>query len=163
MTPQSSAEHLSLVKPEPVSARLAGNSHFLPFAIPDIGDEEFAEVRSALSSGWITTGPKTKQFEAEFAKSVGARHAIAVNSCTAAMHLALEAIGLQPGDEVITTPYTFAATSEVIRYLGARPVFVDVDPGTFNIDISLIEGAISSRTKSNTPGAYSRPCRHESP
>ena len=89
---------------------------FLPFALPDTDDSEIDGMAEAIRSGWITTGPKTQQFEAEFAAAVGARHAIAVNSCTAAMHLALEAIGLQRGDEVITTPYTFAATAEVIRY-----------------------------------------------
>src|SRR5438874_10183657 len=95
---------------------------FLPFALPDIDGDELAEVKETLESGWITTGAKTRRFEAEFAAAVGARHAIAVNSCTAAMHLALEAVGLRRGDEVITTPYTFAATAEVIRYFDARPV-----------------------------------------
>ncbi len=106
---------------------------FLPFALPDINNLELDQVREALESGWITTGPKTKQFEVEFAKAVGARHAIAVNSCTAAMHLALEAIGLERDDEVITTPYTFAATAEVIRYFDAKPVLVDVDRNCLNI------------------------------
>ncbi|MFZ2424009.1 MAG: DegT/DnrJ/EryC1/StrS family aminotransferase, partial [Anaerolineae bacterium] len=101
--------------------------NFLPFALPDTGAAELQQITEALDSGWVTTGPKTRQFEAEFAAAVGARHAIAVNSCTAAMHLALEAIGLQAGDEVITTPYTFAATAEVVRYFDARPVLVDVD------------------------------------
>ena len=99
---------------------------FLPFALPDVDDQELIQIKEALDSGWVTTGPKTRQFEAEFAAAVGAKHAIAVNSCTAAMHLALEAIGLQRGDEVITTPYTFAATAEVVRYFDARPVLVDV-------------------------------------
>src|SRR5919202_1298338 len=97
---------------------------FLPFALPDIDATELSQIKEALESGWITTGPKTHQFEAEFAAAVGAKHAIAVNSCTAAMHLALEAVGLGQGDEVITTPYTFAATAEVIRYFDARPVLV---------------------------------------
>src|SRR5438132_6157245 len=114
---------------------------FLPFALPDLGDAELREIKEALDAGWITTGPKTKQFETEFAAYVGARHAIAVNSCTAAMHLALEAIGLRPGDEVITTPYTFAATAEVIRYFGAIPVFVDVDPLTLNVDTRELAAA----------------------
>lgn len=107
---------------------------FLPFALPDIDNSEFVQVKEALESGWVTTGPKVRQFEAEFAAAVGAKHAIAVNSCTAAMHLALEAIDLQAGDFVITTPYTFAATAEVVRYFNATPVFVDVDPTTLNID-----------------------------
>ena len=126
-------------------------STFIPFAVPDIGEAELAQIREVLDSGWITTGPKTKQFEAEFADYVGAEHAIAVNSCTAAMHLALEAIGLQAGDEVITTPYTFAATAEVVRYFGARPVFVDIDPGSLNIRPDLISGAITERTKAIMP------------
>ncbi len=124
---------------------------FLPFALPDIGQEEFEEIRDALASGWVTSGPKVSKFEAEFANAVGAKHAVAVNSCTAAMHLALEAIGLQRGDEVITTPYTFAATAEVIRYFDAKPVFVDIRPDTFNINPDLIEAAITSRTRAIIP------------
>jgi len=124
---------------------------FLPFALPDIGEAEFAEVREALASGWVTTGPKTKLFESQFAAAVGAKHAIAVNSCTAAMHLALEAIGLRAGDEVITTPYTFAATAEVIRYFDARPVLVDIEPEYLNIDPGLIDAAVTPRTKAIMP------------
>ena len=127
------------------------SSSFLPFALPDMGDEELLEIKDALASGWVTTGPKVSKFEAEFAKAVGAKHAIAVNSCTAAMHLALEAIGLQRGDEVITTPYTFAATAEVVRYFDAKPVFVDIMPDTFNINPDLIEAAITSRTRAIIP------------
>jgi perosamine synthetase len=126
-------------------------NHFLPFALPDISAAELSAVQEVLESGWITTGPKTRQFEAAFAEAVGARHAIAVNSCTAAMHLALEAIGLRPGDEVITTPYTFAATAEVVRYFDARPVFVDVDPGTLNMRPELLEQAIGERTSAIIP------------
>ena len=111
---------------------------YLPFALPDIDEAELNEIRDALDSGWITTGPKVKQFEAEFAAYVGAKHSIAVNSCTAAMHLALEAIGLQRGDIVITTPYTFAATAEVVRYFDAIPLFVDVEPDTLNINPPLL-------------------------
>lgn len=124
---------------------------FLPFALPDIDETEFLEVKEALESGWVTTGPKVKQFEREFAEEAGFRHAVAVNSCTAAMHLALEAIGLQRGDEVITSPYTFAATAEVIRYFDAKPVFVDVDPLTLNLNLNLIESAISPRTRAIIP------------
>jgi len=124
---------------------------FLPFALPDIDEAEFTEVREALASGWVTTGPKTKLFESQFAAAVGAKHAIAVNSCTAAMHLALEAIGLRAGDEVITTPYTFAATAEVIRYFDARPVLVDIEPEYLNIDPGLIEAAVTPRTKAIMP------------
>lgn len=124
---------------------------YLPFARPDIDDAELEEIRESLLSGWLTTGPKTKQFEAAFAKAVGARHAVAVNSCTAAMHLALEAIGLQQGDEVVTTPYTFAATAEVVRYFDARPVFVDVDPVSLNIDPAGVEAAVTPRTRAVIP------------
>lgn len=112
---------------------------FLPFSLPLIEDEEIKEVINVLKSGWITTGSKTKSFENEFAKYIGCKHAIAVNSCTAALHLALDAIGLKEGDEVITSPMTFAATAEVIRYFKAKPVFVDIDPVTMNIDPEKIE------------------------
>ncbi|MBK9942190.1 MAG: DegT/DnrJ/EryC1/StrS aminotransferase family protein [Kouleothrix sp.] len=124
---------------------------FLPFALPDIDETELAEVREALESGWVTTGPKVRQFESAFAAAVGAKHAIAINSCTAAMHLALEAIGLQRGDEVITTPYTFAATAEVVRYFDARPVLVDVGAHDLNIHADLIEAAITPRTRAIIP------------
>ncbi len=111
------------------------SDNFLPFALPSIGEEEINEVVDTLRSGWLTTGPKTKRFEENFAQFVGMPYALAVNSGTAGLHLALEAIGIQPGDKVITTPYTFTASAEVIRYLGADPVFVDIDPNTFNIDV----------------------------
>lgn len=125
---------------------------FLPFALPDIGNEEIAEVVDSLRSGWLTTGPKTKRFEAAFAQFLGEDlEAVAVNSATAGLHLALEAIGIGPGDEVITTPYTFTATGEVIRYLGADPVFVDVDTRTLNIDPAKIEAAVTERTKAIVP------------
>jgi dTDP-4-amino-4,6-dideoxygalactose transaminase len=121
---------------------------FLPFAAPDIGQEEIDEVVSCLRSGWITTGPRAKQFEDEFASYIGGEtEAVAVNSATAGLHLALEAVGVGPGDEVITTPYTFTASAEVIRYLGADPVFVDIDPTTLNIDAAQIERAITPRTR----------------
>jgi dTDP-4-amino-4,6-dideoxygalactose transaminase len=106
---------------------------FLPFARPDIGEEEIAEVADSLRSGWITAGPKTKQFEEAFASFVGAPHALAVNSGTAALHLALEAIGLCEGEYIITTPFTFTATAEVVRYFSAHPLFADIDPTTMNI------------------------------
>ena len=124
---------------------------YLPFALPEIDEYELQEIKEALDSGWITTGPKTRQFEQAFAEMVGAKHAIAVNSCTAAMHLALEAIELQPGDEVITTPYTFAATAEIIRYFDAKPVFVDICSTDLNINIDLIDGVINERTKAIIP------------
>lgn len=125
---------------------------FLPFALPDIGEEEINEVLDSLRSGWLTTGPKTKRFEEDFAAYAGdGTEAIAVNSATAGLHLALEAVGIGPGDEVVTTPYTFTATAEVVRYLGADPVFVDIDPNTFNIDPDRIESAITTRTKAIIP------------
>jgi dTDP-4-amino-4,6-dideoxygalactose transaminase len=126
-------------------------SEFLPFALPDIDEAEHQQVREVLSSGWLTTGAKTRQFESEFAAAVGAEYAVAVNSCTAAMHLALEAIGLGPGDEVITTSYTFASTAEVVRYFYARPVLVDVRAEDLNLDLALIEQAITARTKAIIP------------
>jgi perosamine synthetase len=124
---------------------------FLPFALPDIDTTELDEIKEAIESNWITTGPKVRQLEAEFAAMVGAKHGVAVNSCTAAMHLSLEAAGVQRGDEVITTPYTFAATAEVIRYFDARPVFVDVCARCCNIRPDLIEGAVTERTRAILP------------
>lgn len=124
---------------------------YLPFALPDLDHDELAEVTEVLSSGWLTTGPKVRQFESDFAAFVGCRHAVALNSCTAAMHLALEACGLQPGDEVITSPYTFAATAEVVRYFDARPVLVDIDQKTFNIRPDQIGRAITPRTRAIIP------------
>lgn len=117
--------------------------NFLPFALPLIGDDEISEVVDTLKSGWLTTGKKTAQFENDFAEFVGASNALAVNSATSGLHLALEAIGVGKGDVVITTPYTFTATAEVIRYLGADPVLVDIDPRTFNIDPALIRKEIA--------------------
>jgi dTDP-4-amino-4,6-dideoxygalactose transaminase len=125
---------------------------FLPFALPDIGEDEIAEVVHALRSGWVTTGPKTRQFEADFVQWLGGGvEAVSVNSATAGLHLALEAIGVGAGDEVITTPYTFTASAEVVRYLGAHPVLVDIDPATLNIDPARIEAAITPRTKAIVP------------
>jgi dTDP-4-amino-4,6-dideoxygalactose transaminase len=124
---------------------------FLPFALPDTDQAEIDAIAEAVRSGWVTTGPKTHQFEAEFAAYVGAKHAVAVNSCTAAMHLALEAISLERGDEIITSPYTFAATAGVVRYFDARPVFVDICLNDLNINPDLIEAAITQRTKAIIP------------
>lgn len=125
---------------------------FLPFALPEIGEEEIAEVVSVLRSGWVTTGPKAKQFEADFSAYLGGGlEAIAVNSATAGLHLGLEALGVGPGDEVITTSYTFTATAEVIRYLGANPVFVDIDSDSLCIDVAAVEAAITPRTKAIIP------------
>lgn len=128
---------------------------FLPFALPDIGDEEIAAVTEALRSGWVTTGPKTKQFEQNFSEYLGGGvESIAVNSATAGLHLALEALGVGPGDEVIAPSLTFTATVEVARYLGADAVMVDVDPVTLNIDPAKIRAAITPRTKVLMPVHY---------
>lgn len=125
---------------------------FLPFALPEIGEEEIDEVVASLRSGWVTTGPKAKQFEQDFSEWLqGGVESISVNSATAGLHLALEALGIGPGDEVITTTHTFTATAEVIRYLGADPVFVDVCTDTLCIDPCLIERAITPRTKAIIP------------
>ena len=129
---------------------------FLPFALPEIGEEEIAEVVDTLRSGWVTTGPKAKRFEEDFVEFLGdaALQALAVNSATAGLHLALEALGIGPGDEVITTTHTFTATAEVARYLGADVVLVDIDPGTLCIDPKLVEAAITPRTKAILPVHY---------
>ena len=131
-------------------------SPFIPFALPDIGDDEIAEVVDTLKSGWITTGPKTRRFEDDFSAFLGEAglHAMAVNSATAGLHLALEALGIGPGDEVITTTHTFTATAEVVRYLGADVVLVDVDPATLCIDVAAVEAAITPRTKAVMPVHY---------
>ena len=114
------------------------------------------------NSGWITTGPKSRQFEREFAARVGASHAVAVNSCTAAMHLALEALALRPGDLVLTTPYTFAATAEVIRYFDAIPVFVDVEPETLNLDTHLLAEVVAGLQSMSPAAADFLPPAHRS-
>ncbi|MBK7616848.1 MAG: DegT/DnrJ/EryC1/StrS family aminotransferase [Burkholderiales bacterium] len=128
---------------------------FLPFALPDIGDAEISAVTEALRSGWVTTGPKTKEFEQRFVEFLGGGvEAIAVNSATAGLHLALEALGIGPGDEVIAPSLTFTATVEVARYLGADAVLVDIDPVTLNIDLEAIRKAITPRTKAIMPVHY---------
>jgi dTDP-4-amino-4,6-dideoxygalactose transaminase len=116
----------------------------IPFYSPSIGPEEIEEVVQTLKSGWLTTGPRTKQFEQEFAAYLKHRHAVAVNSCTAALHLALEAIGLKAGDGVVVPTMTFAATAEVVRYLGARPILADCRAEDFNLDVSDAERRIQS-------------------
>src|SRR5690242_15961124 len=109
-------------------------SKFLPFSPPLLGEEEIAEVVDTLRSDWITTGPKVRRFEQAFADLLGAPAALALNSCTAALHVALAALGIGPGDAVITTPMTFCSTVHVIEQVGARPILVDVEPDTLNID-----------------------------
>ena len=127
-------------------------SDFLPFALPEIGEEEIEEVVDSLRSGWVTTGPKTKQFETMFSDYIGNDvQAVAVNSATAGLHLALEALGIGAGDEVITTTHTFTATAEVVRYLGADVKLVDIDPITMNIDPQAIRKVISPKTKAIMP------------
>ncbi len=128
---------------------------FLKFYQPCIGEKEISEVVDTLRSDWITTGPKTKSFEKEFAAYLGAPGALALNSCTAGLHTTLVALGIGPGDEVITTPLTFAATVNVIEHVGARPVLVDVEPDTLNIDPRRIEEAVTACTKAIIPVHYS--------
>ena len=132
------------------------SSPFLPFARPDISEAEIAAVTQALRSGWVTTGPKAREFEQAFTDYLGGNglQSIAVNSATAGLHLALEALGIGPGDEVIAPTLTFTATVEVVRYLGADPVLVDVDPVTLNIDPDAIRAAITPRTKAIMPVHY---------
>jgi len=117
----------------------------LPFAVPDIGQREIDAVVDVLKSRWLTTGQQARRFEEEFAASVGATHAVALNSCTAALHLSLEALDVRPGHLVFMSPYTFAATAEVVRYLGATPVFVDIDPVTLNLDPGRLREAVEGR------------------
>lgn len=135
------------------------DNDFLPFALPEFGEEEVNEVIAAIRSGWVTTGPRAKQFEEDFSSFIGSNvESIAVNSATAGLHLALEAIGIQLGDEVIIPTYTFTATAEVVRYLGAIPVMVDVLEDTFNIDPGAIEAAVTSRTKAIIPVHFAGLC-----
>lgn len=134
---------------------LSATLPFLPFALPDIGEEEIAEVVACLRSGWVTTGPKTRQFENDFAAYLGGEvEAVSLNSATAGLHLALEALGIGPGDEVIVPTMTFTATAEVVRYLGAVPVLADVDPATLNLTAAAIEAAITPRTMAVIPVHY---------
>ncbi|MGB5160025.1 MAG: DegT/DnrJ/EryC1/StrS aminotransferase family protein [Thermoanaerobaculia bacterium] len=132
---------------------------FLEFSPPCLGEEEIAEVVDALRSGWITTGPKVRRFEGEFASAVGAESALAVASATDAMQVGLAAAGIGPGDEVITTPMTFSSTVHVIEHVGATPVLVDVEPDTLCVDPGQIEKAITARTRALLPvHLYGHPC-----
>ncbi|HDQ15333.1 MAG TPA: DegT/DnrJ/EryC1/StrS family aminotransferase [Sediminispirochaeta sp.] len=124
------------------SAESTGERDFIPFARPSIGEEEEQAVLEVLRSGWLTTAGRAKEFESDFAAYTGAPHALAVNSATGGLHLALEALGISSGDRVITTPYTFTATAEVVRYLGAHPLFVDIDPHNMTIDPRQVEKAL---------------------
>ena len=129
-------------------------SSIVPFAPPSLGPQEIAEVVATLESGWLTTGPRVASFERAFAGYVGAPHALAVNSCTAALHLSLLACGVGPGDEVITTPLTFCATANVIVHAGGTPVFADIDPATCNLDPRAVEPALTNRTRVILPVHY---------
>jgi len=124
-----------------------GSSRYVSFAPPSIGQAEIDEVVSVIESGWLSSGPRVRRFETAFAEYTGAQHAVAVNSCTAALHLSLLASGIGPGDEVITTPLTFCATANVIVHTGATPVFADVDPLTCNLDPRKAAEAVTDRTK----------------
>lgn len=125
---------------------------FIPFALPDITEEEIEAVVGAMRSGWLTTGPVTGAFEKEFASFLGeGLHTVAVNSATAGLHLAVEALDIGPGDEVLVPTWTFTSTAEVVRYVGATPVMVDIDPETLNIDLDAAKAAVTSRTKAIMP------------
>ncbi len=139
---------------ERLDAPAKPREHFLPFALPSIGEEEIAEVVDSLRSGWVTTGPKVKQFETDFAAYTGCDHAIAVSSCTAALHIALTALGVGPGDEVIVPTLTFCSTANVVVHLGATPVLVDVGED-FNVDVETFAAAITPRTKALVPVHFS--------
>ena len=137
----------------PTATALAVRTSFLPYCLPEIGAEEIDEVVDSLRSGWITTGPKVKRFEERFAEYCGVEHAIAVNSCTAALHIALAAMGVGPGDEVIVPTMTFCSTANVVTHLGARPVIVDIDRH-YQISVDAIERALSPKTKAIIPVHY---------
>jgi dTDP-4-amino-4,6-dideoxygalactose transaminase len=126
---------------------------FLPYCLPQIGEEEIQEVVDTLRSGWVTTGPKVKRFETEFARYVGVQHAIAVSSCTAALQVSLAALGIGPGDEVIVPTLTFCATANVVALLGATPILVDIDRN-FQISLEAVERAITPRTRAVIPVHY---------
>ncbi len=142
-----------------MSAAIGIRKDFLVFGAPDIGEAEIEAVVATLRSGWLGTGPRVAEFEAAFAAYKGAPHAVAVNSCTAALHLALLTAGLESGDEVITTPLTFCATFNAVIHTGATPVLADVDPVTMNIDPRSIESRITPRTRAIVPVHFAgRPC-----
>jgi dTDP-4-amino-4,6-dideoxygalactose transaminase len=133
---------------------IAAAPPLVPFSPPDIGTAEIDEVVRTLESGWLTTGPRVRLFEERFAAYMGASYAVALNSCTAGLHLALVAAEIGPGDEVITTPLTFCATANVIMHAGATPVFADVDPSTGNLDPDATAAAITPRTRAIIPVHY---------
>ena len=131
----------------------------VPFHQASIGEAEAAAAAAVIRSGWLTTGPRSFEFEQQFAEYVGAKYALAVNSCTAALHLALEAIGLSNGDEVLVPTVTFTATGEVVGYFGAQPVLVDVDPLTLNLCPVDAERKITAKTRAIIPVHFAgQPC-----
>ena len=135
------------------------NALKVPFHRASLGEEEIQAVSEVLRSGWLTMGAKTFEFERQFAEYIGVKHAVAVCSGTAALHLSLEAIGLQSADEVLLPTNTFTATAEVVTYFGARPIFVDIDPSTMNMDPRDAEGRITSRTRAIIPVHFAgQPC-----
>jgi dTDP-4-amino-4,6-dideoxygalactose transaminase len=144
---------------------MSPSTSFIPFARPSLGSEEEDAVLSVLKSGWLTTGDQAFSFEREFSRYCGVKHALAVNSATAGLHLALEALNLEPGSLVATTPYTFAASAEVIRYVGCHPLFIDIEEESFNMDPSLLEKALEekgNRVKAVLPVHIAgRPCNLE--
>lgn len=153
------ANQYEIVSNDSAVCALPRRSSFLPFHRPSIDEDEIEEVVDTLRSGWLTMGPKTLRFEEQFARYIGAKHALAVSSCTAGLHLTLNAIGVGPGDEVITCTFTFAATAAVILHCGARPVLVDCLPDTLTIDPAQVEAAITSRTKAILPVHFAgHPC-----
>ena len=138
-----------------MSARMAINQVVpVGFAPPEIGQREVAEVVATLESGWLSTGPRVQQFERAFADYVGASHAVAVNSGTAALHLSLLAAGIGPGDEVVTTPLTFCATANVVVHVGATPRFADIDPDSWNLSADAAAATITPRTRGLLPVHY---------
>jgi dTDP-4-amino-4,6-dideoxygalactose transaminase len=140
----------------------AERQSFLPFHSPVIAEEEISAVVEVLKSGWLTTGQKVREFERRFAEFVGCSHAVAVNSGTAALHLALEAIGIQAGDEVIVPTMTFAATAEVVLYLGAKPILVDCEADSLNLDPDRLAAALTPKTKAIIPVHFGgQPCDME--
>ena len=127
----------------------------VPFFRPAIGEAEIEEVVGCLRTGWLTTGPRTAQFEQEFAEAVGAGHALALNSCTAALHLAVEALGLGAGQAVLVPTMTFAATAEIVRYQGAVPILVDCDAATGNMDLNDAERKLADLAAGRLPSPVS--------
>ena len=123
----------------------------IPLLRPYFGDEELAEIKQVLDSGWVSQGPKTKEFEEAACDYIGAKHAIAVTNCTSALHLSLLAMGIKSGDEILVADYTYPATGHSVAYCGAKPVFVDIDPRTYNINPAAIEEKITENSRAIIP------------